>query len=117
MNKVILSGNLVKDMEVKVLGELVVGNMIIANNRGYGEKQKTSFVRCTIFGEKRVKALEKLLVKGVGVLIEGELDITTKEFEDGFETYTNVIVNELEITRFKKDEEKEEDKPKARRRK
>lgn len=105
VNKIILSGNLVKDMEVITLKSTVLGNITIANNRGYGDNEKTNFIRCTIFGEKRVEALEKLLVTGTGVIITGELEITSKETEDGWINFTNIIVDDLEITRFKNSEE------------
>ena len=108
VNKIILSGNVVRDMEVVALKSTVLGNITIANNRGYGDNEKTNFIRCTIFGEKRVEALEKMLVTGTGVIVTGELEVTTKETEDGWVTYTNVIVDDLEITRFKNTEEEEE---------
>lgn len=118
MNKVILTGNLVKEIEVKTFGKTVVANFTIANNRGYGENQKTSFIRCALFGESRVEALEKYLVTGTGVLIEGELDIVTKEVEDGeYVNFTSVIVDKLEITRFKNKEEDEQPKYKKKGRK
>ena len=106
MNKVILSGNLVKDMEVKTIGKIVVGNFTIANNRGYGDNQKTSFIRCALFGESRVEALEKYLLTGVKVLIEGELEITSKEIDEEYVSFTNVIVDKIEVLKFKEEEEK-----------
>lgn len=109
MNKVIISGNLVKDMEVKTVGKTVVGTIIIANNRGFGENQKTSFVRCSLFGESRVEGLEKYMVTGAKVLVEGVLDITSKEIDGDYVTFTNVIIDQLEILKFK---EVEEEKPK-----
>ena len=51
---------------------------------------------------KRVESLEKLLLKGTGVLIEGQLDITNKQDENGnWKNYVNVVVTEIEITKFK----------------
>ena len=74
MNKVIISGNLTKDMDVKVLAnETIVGNFTVANQVGFGDKAKTNFVPVTMFGQ-RVESLEKYLVTGVKVLIEGEID-------------------------------------------
>ena len=108
VNKIILSGNLVRDMEVVTLKNGVIGNITIANNRGYGDYEKTNFIKCSIFGEKRVEGLQELLVTGTGVLITGELDITSKETEDGWVNFVNVKVDEIEITRFKN---KEEEKP------
>lgn len=102
MNKVFINGNLTKDMDVKVLSNgNYVGKFTIANTVGYGEKKKTYFIPCTLFG-KRVESLEKILVTGAGVLVEGQLDYTSVKDEQGnWKNYTNVIVTEIEITKFK----------------
>lgn len=102
MNKVFINGNLTKDMDVKVLQNgNYVGKFTIANTVGYGDKKKTYFIPCTLFG-KRVESLEKILVTGAGVLVEGQLDYTSVKDEQGnWKNYTNVIVTEIEITRFK----------------
>lgn len=102
MNKVFINGNLTKDMDVKVLSNgNYVGKFTIANTVGYGDKKKTYFIPCTLFG-KRVESLEKILVTGVGVLVEGQLDYTsTKDEQGNWKNYTNVIVTEIEITKFK----------------
>ena len=102
MNKVFINGNLTKDMEVKVLQNgNYVGKFTIANTVGYGDKKKTYFIPCTLFG-KRVESLEKILVTGAGVLVEGQLDFTSVKDEQGnWKNYTNVIVTEIEITKFK----------------
>lgn len=102
MNKVFINGNLTKDMEVKVLQNgNYVGKFTIANTVGYGDKKKTYFIPCTLFG-KRVESLEKILVTGAGVSVEGQLDYTSVKDEQGnWKNYTNVIVTEIEITKFK----------------
>ena len=102
MNKVFINGNLTKDMEVKVLSNgNYVGKFTIANTVGYGDKRKTYFIPCTLFG-KRVESLEKILVTGAGVLVEGQLDYTSvKDDQGNWKNYTNVIVTEIEITKFK----------------
>lgn len=102
MNKVFINGNLTKDMDVKVLPNgNYVGKFTIANTVGYGDKKKTYFIPCTLFG-KRVESLEKILVTGAGVLVEGQLDYTSVKDEQGnWKNYTNVIVTEIEITKFK----------------
>ena len=102
MNKVFINGNLTKDMEVKVLQNgNYVGKFTIANTVGYGDKKKTYFIPCTLFG-KRVESLEKILVTGAGVLVEGQLDYSSIKDEQGnWKNYTNVIVTEIEITKFK----------------
>ena len=102
MNKVFINGNLTKDMDVKVLSNgNYVGKFTIANTVGYGDKKKTYFIPCTLFG-KRVESLEKILITGAGVLVEGQLDYTSVKDEQGnWKNYTNVIVTEIEITKFK----------------
>ena len=102
MNKVFINGNLTKDMDVKVLSNgNYVGKFTVANTVGYGEKKKTYFIPCTLFG-KRVESLEKILVTGAGVSVEGQLDYTSVKDEQGnWKNYTNVIVTEIEITKFK----------------
>lgn len=102
MNKVFINGNLTKDMDVKVLSNgNYVGKFTIANTVGYGDKKKTYFIPCTLFG-KRVESLEKILITGAGVSVEGQLDYTSVKDEQGnWKNYTNVIVTEIEITKFK----------------
>lgn len=105
MNKVIINGHLVKDMEVKDTGKFLVGNFTIANNVGYGENEKTNFVNCVMFGD-RVESLVDYLVKGCKVLVDGELALEQYE-KDGENRYaTKVYVKGLEIEKFKEEEKK-----------
>lgn len=101
MNKVFLNGNLTKDMDVKVLQNgNYVGKITVANTVGFGDNKKTYFIPCTLFG-KRVESLEKILVKGAGVIIEGQLDYNSvKDDQGNWKNYMNVVVSGIEITRF-----------------
>ena len=101
MNKVILLGNLVKDLEVTVTkNDKLVGKTTLAVNEGYGDNKKTTFVNIVIFGE-RCDKLQQYLLKGTGVLIDGKLDINNVQDKEGnWSTYVTVIVNELQITKF-----------------
>lgn len=104
MNRITINGNLTKDLSVVVGKGFTLANFTIANNEGYGDNQRTNFVNCTIFGEKRIESLEKYLVKGCRVLVGGTLEIKTVEEGKGknkeYKNYTNVIVDTLEIERF-----------------
>ena len=104
MNKLLVNGNLVRDMEVKDTGKCLVGNFTIANNVGYGEEQKTNFINCVLFGD-RVESLVEYLVKGCKVLIEGELAIEQYEVNDEKRYATKVYVKSLEIEKFKEQEQ------------
>ena len=101
MNRVILLGNLVKDLEVTVTkNDKLVGKTTLAVNEGYGDNKKTTFVNLAIFGE-RCDKLQQYLLKGTGVLIDGKIDINNVQDKDGnWSTYVTIIVNELQITKF-----------------
>lgn len=69
MNKCIFIGNLTADVELRYTqDQLAVGSFSIAINDGYGDKQKTSFFRCSIFG-KRAEALQRYTHKGMKIAI------------------------------------------------
>ena len=105
MNNLTINGNLVRDMEIKDVKGLLIGEFTIANNQRVGkDKEETTFLKCTLFGA-RVEALEKFLVKGAKVLVSGRLSIANVETDDGYKTYVSCIVNELEIEKFVEDKE------------
>ena len=105
MNNLTINGNLVRDMEIKDVKGLLIGEFTIANNQRIGkDKEETTFLKCTLFGA-RVESLEKFLVKGAKVLVTGRLSIANVEAEDGYKTYVSCIVNELEIEKFVQAEE------------
>ena len=107
MNNLIVNGNLVKDMEVKTFGkDGILATFTIANNERIGQNDVTSFINCTMFGEKRIEALQKYLVKGCKVLLTGRLQIDNiHDEEEGYKTYTKLIVDNLEIEKFIEQEE------------
>ena len=114
MNKVILCGNLTKDMDVKIIkgktkksDDTIVGKFILAVNEGYGENKKTTFVPVTIFN-KTVENLEEYLIKGTKVNIVGRLDIQNVETEEGYKTYVTVISNEIQLLKVADSQETEE---------
>lgn len=101
MNKVIIDGNLVKDMEVLFSKNgKCIGKFTVANNVGYGENKITKFIPCTLFGD-RVEKMQKHLLKGCKVLVEGSLDVNNvKDDEGNWKNYTSVIIENVEILKF-----------------
>lgn len=74
-NKVILTGNLTRDPEVRVTPTgLSVCKCGIASSRKYGDKETTVFVDLTIFG-KQGETFADHMQKGRQVLIDGRLDM------------------------------------------
>ena len=105
MNNLTINGNLVKDMEIKDVKGLLIGEFTIANNQRVNkDKEETTFLKCTLFGP-RVEALEKYLVKGAKVLVNGRLSIANVKDDDGYKTFVSCIVDNLEIEKFVEPEE------------
>ena len=112
MNKVILCGNLVKDIDVKVIkgktkkaDDVLVGRFTLAVNEGYGENKKATFIPVTIFN-KTVENLGDYLIKGTKVNVVGRLDINNVETEEGHKTFVSVISNEIQLLKVAEPEEK-----------
>ena len=106
MNKVIISGNLTKDMDVRVAkNDMNIGKFTVAVNNGYGENTNTQFYPVVLFG-KRVEALQKYLLKGTKVIIEGQIDYNSLQDDEGnWKNYFQVIANDIDIVKFVEVEE------------
>ena len=101
MNKVIISGNLTKDMDVMVTkNDVNIGKFTVAVNNGYGENTNTQFYPVVLFG-KRVEALQKYLLKGTKVIIDGQIDYNSIQDEEGnWKNYFQLIANYIDIVKF-----------------
>ena len=101
MNKVIISGNLTKDMDVTVSkNDVNIWKFTVAVNNVYGENTNTQFYPEVLFG-KRVEALQKYLLKGSKVIIEGQIDYNSIQDEDGnWKNYFQIIANDIDIVKF-----------------
>ena len=105
MNKLIIKGNLTKDIEVKTTSNgTLVGEFTVANNERVGENEVTTFIKCVMFGE-RVEKICPYLLKGTKVLVDGRLEVKTVVNEQLYNTYVSLYVNELDILKFVDGEE------------
>lgn len=84
INKVLLAGNLTRDVELKTLQSgTVVGNFGLAiNNRRSDGQDETVFVDITCWN-KTAENCSKFISKGSNVFIEGRLDMDTWQGQDG----------------------------------
>jgi len=87
LNRVMLMGNLTRDVELRAAGSSQVGKFSLAVNRkwvaGDGEKKEdVTFVDCEAWG-KTAETMAKYLGKGRGVFIEGRLKLDQWEDKDG----------------------------------
>ena len=76
MNNWNFTGNLGNPAEVKVLSTgTTVCEFSVAVKSGYGDKEKTNWVKCSLFGKKAEGRLPEFLQKGTQVAVNGELEL------------------------------------------
>ena len=83
MNLIIITGNLGQDATQRFTpsGDSIVSFSVPAKS-GYGDKQKTSWVRCSMFG-KRGESVFPYLKKGVLVGVSGEFSMNEWTDKEG----------------------------------
>ena len=102
-------GALGRNAEVKFVGDNKVTKFSVANNTGYGDKKKTTWVDCDFWGNRGEK-LANYLMKGQSVLIYGELELHEYQAKDGSnKAVLRCRVNDLELLGSKKDHDKSEE--------
>jgi single-strand DNA-binding protein len=78
------TGTVVRDAEVRYLASgAAVLNVTVANNIGFGEKQRTLFIRCALFGKRAEGTLKDYLLKGTKIFVSGELSENEYKANDG----------------------------------
>lgn len=86
LNKCILMGRLVRDPEIREVGDSKVANFTIAVDRDVKNKQtgerETDFVDCTAWGS-RADFLERFFHKGSMIAVAGRLQMRKWEDKDG----------------------------------
>ena len=99
MNKLILTGRLCKDPEVKAIGDNnMVAKFTIAVNRNYKDKdgnRPADFIPCEAFG-KTAEFVSNYITKGRLVEVEGEMRVDQYQNEAGENrSFTKCHVNTL----------------------
>lgn len=79
LNKVFLTGNVVRDFEKKTDK---LGVVTIAQNIWNGTEEVAHFYNVTLLGEKNVQSAEKVIKKGANITIEGSIENNVYE-KDG----------------------------------
>jgi len=98
MNLFSFTGNLGKDAEVKHMQSgTALCEFSVAVKSGYGDKEKTNWVRCVMFGKKAEGQLPQYLVKGTQVAISGELELQEWEGANGKGAALAVTVQNIDL--------------------
>ncbi len=100
MNKIIISGNLVRDAELRFTPQgtpVAEFRMGIRDDMLKKRENRSVFLDVVLFGQ-RAELLHKYLLKGKPIMVEGRLDIRINKTQDG-RTFTNVQIyaNQLEF--------------------
>lgn len=92
MNKVILTGRLTKDPEIRWSNETAIANMTLAVDRPQNKngENRADFPRIVVFG-RQAENCQKYLSKGRLVAIDGRIQ-TGKYEKDGMTIYTTDVV-------------------------
>lgn len=109
MNKVILIGNLTKDVELsQTPNNIAVAKFTVAVQKIVGEG--ADFINCVAW-RKLGENLEKYCKKGDKIAVVGKLETRTYEAQDGSKRYiTEVICDDIEYLNTKKAETSEQPK-------
>ena len=107
MNKVILSGRLTRDADIKYSqGEnaKAVARFTLAVDRRFkreGDEQTADFISCVAFG-KVAEVVEKYCKQGTKLIVEGRWQTGSYTNKDGVKVYTNdCMVEQLEFAESK----------------
>ena len=116
MNKILLTGRLVRDAELSFLAGTGTPKVTftLAVDRAYQkdkDNKKTDFINCEQIG-KHVEKLSTYLTKGKLLGVEGELNIDQYEKDGQKKSFTKVKVDRLEFLGGKSDNNFEPSKPK-----
>ena len=102
MNNITVTGNVGK-VELKTVGGNSLLNFSVASERNYQKDRNNKVVdwfNCSVWG-KRADGLAKVLKKGCGVAVIGEIQSTKKDDK----TFWNLNVDNVDIIRWAKDQE------------
>ena len=97
MNKIVLSGNLTKAVEVRyTINSLAIANFTLAVKRET-KKDETDFINCVAYG-KTAELIGQYLDKGSKILIEGHIHTDNYENKEGKKVYTtDIVVDKIEF--------------------
>lgn len=98
MNKIFLTGNTTKDIEVVENDKVRLGKFTIAVSRPYKNldgSYDSDFLNCIVFNANDY--IKNNLTKGTKIAVEGSVQTRTYEVEGQKKYSTDIIVNKIEI--------------------
>lgn len=105
MNKCILSGNLVKDVDIITKNDLSISRFTLAVPKTYKNvkgEYESDFLNCVVFSANDY--IKNNLKKGAKILLDGSIQTKSYEVEGTKRYSTDIVVNKIEIL-IKKEED------------
>lgn len=98
MNLLTVTGNLGKDCEMAVTQTgTTVCSFTLAIKSGFGDRAKTLWIKCALFGKRAEGKLPEYLLKGAQVAVSGELSQDEWEKDGQKHTMLKMMVNSLDL--------------------
>jgi len=98
MNLLIISGRLGADAEVRYTQSgTAVASWSMAVDSGFGDKKKTNWFKCALFGKRAEGGLIQYLTKGAQITVTGEVSLNTWEAKGKTGASLDVVVNQVEL--------------------
>lgn len=92
MNKVILKGNIVNDLNLEKTGEKSYLRFTLAVQRAY-KKDEVDFIDCIAF--RQAEFISKYFKKGYPILVEGSLKISIYEKDGEKRNSTSIVIENV----------------------
>lgn len=97
INVFIASGNLGGDIEIRYTPNgKCIGTFSLPVKSGWGDNEKTAWVRCKFFGE-RAEKLAPYLVKGAKVTVTGRFEMEEWEKNGVKHSMPCLLINDLDL--------------------
>lgn len=106
MNRLVISGNICNDLEIRESGETKVLGFTVAVRRKYKNKEgeyPTDFIRCVAFNGQ-AEFISKYFSKGSPILLEGALQESTYEKDGEKRTSYNLAIENIDFFGGKRSE-------------
>ena len=107
MNKITISGRLVRDIDIKDNNTTILGKFTVAVNRN---KDNTDFIDCVAF-DKLATTIQKYCTKGTYMIVAGRLEIKEYTRDNVKKRVAEVVCDNVEFVNTvatKKDLEEED---------
>lgn len=99
MNNITILGRIGRDAETRYTASgTAVASFSVAVDTGYGDKKKTNWFKCVLFGKRAEGGLIQYLVKGQQVAVSGEISLDEWDDNDGnHRASLSLVVNDLDL--------------------